>query len=204
MSTVYASTWFYVKEKRGLAASKHIDICTGLWDDLFMNPIRLARMASQEKTLESFSKRCGVHKQALYLNECGVYPDVLPSIMATLLVLGWDEQSIRRGYRDFQREKRVARGELDNLSSVEIGPPNLELGHPFVQFRASLGHARLGFAKEYCVHPASLHKLEIGSAIHLPEQVVEALTVAGASASVITELNERCEEYARGGWSTAA
>lgn len=167
-----------------------------------MNPIRLARQSSPEKTLEAFSRRCGVHKQALYLNERGVYPDILPSILPVLIELGYEEKSVQSSYHDFQRLRRIARGQLDRLDeTTELGEPLPHLGHPFVQFRLALGLARLGFAKEYCVHPASLHKLETGSAIHISEQLREALTVAGLPATVIAELNSRCEEYARGEWN---
>jgi hypothetical protein len=141
---------------------------------------------------------------ALYLAECGVHTHMLPAIRDYLIRQGWAGQDLDSQYQQYVIEKRQMMGVDYGLAQSDLGPPLPEEGHPFAQFRGSFGMSKSGFAKTFCVHPAALNKLEKGDAVHLPEQLREALTQAGVPVNVIDELNERCQEYAHGGWTAAA
>lgn len=174
-----------------------------------LNPIKRVRLA-HNKTLEEFSLAAGVHVQALYLNEQGVYPNILPAIERYLMKLGEDPNDLNTQYLEFQNDKRRTIGAFLELKDYVTLEPRYDEGHPFVGFRESLGtpshepFSRMGFAKSFCVHPAQLYRLEKGGTKHLPEQLREALTTAGLPGNVIAELESRCEEYVSGGWAQRA
>lgn len=147
------------------------------------------------KTLERFSEECGVHLQALYLTEQGVYPHVLPKIMQYLTHLGYVSSTVEREYTAYVQIKRQAFGSKYDLASLtDLGAPTPDQP-PVEVFREKYGLSRMALAKELCVHPASLYKLEMGTAVHLPEQMVAALHEAGMRYTIIAELNFRTEEY---------
>lgn len=160
------------------------------------NPIRRIRL-SKGKTLHDFADDCGINYQALYLNECGVYPTVLPVLLEYIGKLGFDSESVAQEYKEFVLAKRLEFGACH--STTELPPPVGSL-HPFVAFRQALELSRVAFAKSICVHPAGLYRLELGLMKHLPGDVREALTVAGFSINLIEELDYRVEEWNSGVW----
>lgn len=169
---------------------------------MLTNPIKGVRLAHHE-TLEEFSAHAGIHIQALYLNERGVYPNILPKLENYIVSLGEDRDTLNERYLEFQKERRLAAGDRYALAGYQLGEPRYDEGHPFVIFRESLDPgepvSRMAFAKNFCVHPAQLHRLETGATKHLPEQLKEALQRAGLPDIVIGELESRCEEYVVGG-----
>lgn len=168
------------------------------------NPIRVLRK-QQGLTLGEMADRCGFHLQSLFLNEHGVYPTVLPRVVRYLEeTLDLDASELQSDYQSWQYEKRRFWGERLGLETYELGPPILSR-HPFVQFRQDLDSkmSRMMFCKRFCVHPASVYKLEIGVALKLAEQIEDALQDAGLSDTVIGELNSRSEEFANGQWKQA-
>lgn len=174
---------------------------------MILNPVKEIRLRHRG-TLESFSEDCGVHLQALYLTEQGVYPHILPNIVEHLVSLGEDAQRLDNVYRSYQAEKRRYVGAFLLLSEYVTKEPIYELGHPFVVFREGLNGpdgplSRMSFCKKFCVQPSLMHRLETSVAKHLPEQLRVALTEAGLPANVIAELDNRCEEYWDGGFAQA-
>lgn len=171
---------------------------------LSRNPIRKVR-TQLGKTLEEFSTLCGVHLQALYLNEQGVYPHILPAVARFIeeeLELNVEEYQL--DYLVFQRNKRAEFGALHDLTYYDVarlGEPDLSR-HPVVLFRGSLqddrsgkGISRMAFCKGLCIQPSLIYNLECGRAAHLGDQTVEALQQAGLPSTVIDELNTRSEEF---------
>lgn len=166
------------------------------------NPIRRVRV-KEGKTLVELAADCGVHLQALYLNECGVYPTILPSILTCLIRLGYSGSVLEKDYQMFVHNKRVSSGVFFELSSYTLPPP-VGTQHPFISFRKSLELSRMGFCKSFCVHPASMHKVEHEQVQCLPRQVIEALNEAGLSEQTTEELDYRVREWAEGAWLEAS
>ncbi len=164
------------------------------------SPIRRIRI-SQGRTLVEFADDCGVNYQALYLNECGVYPTILPTVLRHLVGLEGNEDTLVDEYEEFCIQKRITFGEAH--SSTELPPP-VGTQHPFISFRMKLGLSRSKLAKSLCVHPAGLYRLELGLMKHLPGDLREALQVAGFSTTLIEELDYRTEEWNSGAWQTAS
>lgn len=148
-----------------------------------------------------FAEDCGVNYQALYLNECGVYPTVLPAILECLRKLDNDSEQMAEEYTEFRLAKRRTFGELHNLKGL---PPPVGTLHPFTAFRQALGVSRSLLAKTLCVHPAGLYRLELGMMKHLPGDVREALLVAGFPGTLVEELDYRTEEWNSGAWEAAS
>ena len=164
--------------------------------DLAQSPLRLARK-HLGLSIADFAEVCNVHEQALYLNECGCYSGVLPSVEHVLSGLGFDLEIIERDYAKFQKEKREAFGTQYGLAVwtvADLGTHRLNKS-PVATLRSRCNISQLGFAKAICVQPAVIYKAEKGKASMLPEQIRDALIEAGLSVQLLEELNERQQEY---------
>lgn len=164
------------------------------------NPIRRIRL-SKGRTLMEFAGDCGVNYQALYLNECGVYPSILPAIHEYLVSLDAWPTDLNEDYEEFRYHKRVLFGDIHSATPL---PPPVGTLHPFIAFRHALKLSRAAVAKKLCVHPAGLYRLELGLMKHLPGDVREAMLVAGFPGSLVDELDYRVEEWNSGAWERAA
>ncbi len=148
-----------------------------------------------------FAGDCDVNYQALYLNECGVYPTILPAILDCLRRLDNDPSQLELEYTEFRLNKRHEFGALHSHKEL---PPPVGTKHPFAAFRDVLGLSRSNTAKKLCVHPAGLYRLELGLMKHLPGDVREALLVAGFPGTLVDELDFRTEEWNSGAWGVAS
>lgn len=174
------------------------------------NPIREARHRAG-KTGAEFAQDIGVHPQALYLNEMGMYTHILPRVKAYLMrTFNHSSELLDADYARFVEQQRRAFGRLYQLSGFTLDDLGVPDGaHPVVQFRAHIGIAqgqpgglsRMGFAKSFCVHSAELYSLENGEKHVLSEQFKEAMRIAGLPDTVLAELEYRCDEFANGEWS---
>lgn len=159
------------------------------------NPIT----ASREKlglTRINLAALLSVNVSALLLLERGCYTTILPKVLKYFVDEGYDAKDLEENYRAYQLASRRIAGELFELTDFELGEPILT-EHPFISFRRSLGINGLsqqGFAKWFCVPPSSLHELERGIRVHLPEGVQVALLEAGLSGDVLSELSFRIKE----------
>jgi len=142
-------------------------------------------------TLARASIEAGVHLQAFFLQEQGVYPDLLPAIQAWLVLQGYSLLEALEGYHEYQRGKRRANGERLGLSILELGAP---LGNPVLELREQLRLSRMGLAKQFCVHPGTLYRCETGISRSLPGQLRDALKDGGMSEDVLNDLAYRMEE----------
>lgn len=156
------------------------------------NPIRVIRK-SQKDTLYTFSRKCGVSLQALYLNESGVYPTVLPSILYYLVSdLKCDEDDVLDAYFSFVRQKRKEWASLCAPYSL----PERRVGHsPLEDLRLSWGLSRVALAKTLCIQPSLVHRVEVGKARKLPRDFVEALEEIEFPKELIKELGDRVENF---------
>lgn len=160
---------------------------------LVTNPIRIAR-ESQNKTLQQFADSIGCHFQAVYLNESGIYPTILPKIKIYLTnKLGLNAKELDDSYKEFVLVTRKNFGALYGPFS-EL--PNSLVGtSPIVRWRESLGLTRSALAKGICVQPYQISNTENKVTGVIPTQMLEAFRDIGMEKHIIEELEYRVEEY---------
>lgn len=147
---------------------------------------------AENKTLQQFSTLIGIHLQALYLNESGVYPTILPVVGSYMSRKGYNLEEMEIAYQEFVSERREEF--FEKWAPYSLPEPFLG-DSPVGKWRATLGLSRAGLAKGLCVHPGQLHRVETGRAQALPNQLVEALKAVRFPDDLIEELNDRVEEY---------
>lgn len=144
------------------------------------------------------AKRVGINYQTVFLNECGVFPGIIPKLR-TYLIKSFvqDGDDLDERYRRFVLDKRrvFAIQFFDKLETL----PEADLSHhPFSDFRVHISEefqSRTHFAKTICVEPAGLYRLETLPLPDIPSRLREALLQVGVSSSNIEELNERINEF---------
>jgi hypothetical protein len=163
------------------------------------NPIKEFR-SQHGWTLLDLAGEVGVHVQAVFLCEHGVYPEILPVLRDFLIRHGMSGVAIDEAYHFYQRDNRNAARRLYDMANVTLPAPGPR--HPVVDFRLSLGKglSRMRFCKSFCVHPAEMYNLEHGTKHVLSEQFKTAMLESGLSATVLGELEFRCGEFARNEW----
>ena len=164
--------------------------------ELDSNPIRILRVANH-KSLQEMATLSGVNLQTLYLNECGVFPNVLPKIRDFLSrKYSVDEGELETSYREFILEKRKAfsetyEGKVDTLPEANLTIPPIGMYRTFIDPKFS----RMGFAKTLCIEPAGLYRLEVFPLPTIPGRIREALLQVGMSKDTLEELEERTNEF---------
>lgn len=160
---------------------------------LASNPIRVVR-EKQNKTLQEFADLCGVHMQALYLNECGAYPNILPSVIRYMKYkLGLEESQLQFDYTRFVHKTRE---EFENRYSPYSLSSDPRTDHsPVVEWRQGLDLSRSGLVKALCVQPYLLSRVERGETPELPEQFELALLEVHFPMKLLQELKDRVEEF---------
>lgn len=161
---------------------------------LATNPIRVAREA-QNQTLEEFARACGLHHQAIYLNESGVYPKILPSIKEHLISLGYNSKELTKDYKAFVSKTREVFKERYSPTGAWELPEPLVGACPIVRWREQLGLTRSGLAKALCIHPYSLERVEKRRTSTLPEELIKALREIGFSTNLVDELEYQVVEF---------
>lgn len=140
---------------------------------------------------------CGVHLQTLYLNECGVFPTVLPRIKSSVIKkCNVDPDELDKDYKEFVLSKRRLFAKKYKNKINILPEPDLTAS-PFKYYRESLGAnvSRMGFAKDICVEPAGLYRLERVPLNKLPGRLTEALLQVGLTPDNLEELEERTNEF---------
>lgn len=164
---------------------------------LTSNPIRKIRMENH-KTLEMFSRECGVSLQAVYLNEFGMYPTILPSVLRRLVTYyGCGESEIEEEYQKFVSTRRYEFGRKHEPFS--LGEPDLR-SSPTKQFRTILGfRSAFGWSKAISLNPTTVRRTESGTVEEFPGQLVIALREILLPVGDIEELQYRQREFVQGG-----
>jgi hypothetical protein len=133
--------------------------------------------------------------QALYLNECGVYPSILPSILRRLTrYYGLDEKELVAGYGDYVRFTRLEFGRKYTLFDYLPGDSDIRVS-PVTKLRNDFDLSKLGFAKGICTQPSGISRVEKRITSEFPQQLNEALTDAGLPVVMLHELQERQREF---------
>lgn len=158
------------------------------------NPVREFRLRNH-KTLQGMADEIGINYQALYLLECGCYSSVLPAVLGFLEAEGLSPLAVEDDYGVFVFRKWSRFGEDHDLRAKTLDSLGPSVGSPFEHFRNELGLSRMAFCKALAVHPAKELLVEQGQTRSLGDQLHTALSVAGLPAKVLTELENRVEEY---------
>ena len=132
------------------------------------NPIRKARQQIH-KSLNQFAEECNINMQALFLNENGVYPDVLPAIQKTLRInYSVDIEDLRQDYVRWIYSQRQTF--QNKYYPYKLPEPDLTIA-PFKAWRESLDLTYMQVCKQLCIQPSLVHRLEKGKSLKLPEQI---------------------------------
>lgn len=158
---------------------------------LTQNPVREARK-KLGYTLHEFAGVVGVNYQAIYLNECGVYQDVLPAVVSYLKRKGYKENELQKDYQEFIRLRR------QNFLR-EYGPFKLvdvDSTESFMTtWRHSLGLSKMALSKLLCIQPTLVDRVETGKARKLPNQIRDAFHDLGFTFEELEEIDYRLEEF---------
>jgi hypothetical protein len=146
------------------------------------------------KTLEQFSAECGIHLQAVYLNEMGMYPSILPAIATRMKVhYGLSSAEIEEDYTSYVGNKRFDFGEQH--SPYVLGEPSV-FKSSIHEFRIGLEFTTaFGFAKAICINPTLIRNVEYAKVETFPGQLNLALRDIQVDPSDIEELQFRHQEY---------
>lgn len=164
--------------------------------EISSNPVRQIRL-KQHKTLDEFANECGIHIQALFRCEHGMYPSVLPSICQRLNhQYGIDLAELTTSYEDFIRSKRYTFGKA--RYPYTLPEPDRKIS-PLTQFRNYLGFkSAFGMGKAICLGPTTILRAERGDTPRLPGQVEFALRGILLPVEDIQEMSFRQEEFVHG------
>lgn len=144
------------------------------------------------KTVQEAASGAGIHFQAWYLTECGVYNDIPPKIDSYLYSFGFLLKS--EEYTAFRQANQRKFGEIYLIGKGLPAVSNLT--SPIKSYREHVGiRSRTFFSKGLCVQPAHTYGLEKGSIKNLPTQIVDALVMAGVPKDDVEELDERTQVY---------
>lgn len=162
-------------------------------------PIRVVRRA-KGLSLRDAAELIGCHHQALYMNEQGCYPHVLPVILDWLVENSdYTAFSLDLAYQEFIRLKREdtkERFDWSSISFMHLGKPG---SNPLTSLHESLGMSRAAFCKNLCLSSSLLYTLENSGASHvaavIPPDVTDLLLYMGISSDVIEEMHERYGDW---------
>lgn len=164
----------------------------GRKSEVTSNPIRRLRL-SKGKTLEQFADDCGIHLQAVYLNEMGMYPTVLPAVMRLMRAYGISLSEAEEEYQDYVRDIRFNFGE--EHAPYSLGLPSVSVSSIKV-FRDILGiSTAFGFARAICVNPTLIRRVEYGKTDEFPGHLNFALRDIQMDPSDIQELELRHQDF---------
>jgi hypothetical protein len=161
------------------------------------NPIRRTRLENR-KTLEEFAQECHVHLQAVYLNEMGMYPTILPSILKKLVEkYGFTTSGAEEEYQYYVFDKRFRFWEQHN--PYVFGEPDLSR-NPIRTFRNSLGYNTVfGFANAIAINPTAIRRVESCKVDTFPGQLRLALRDIRIPVEEIDDLEYQLQEYYHSG-----
>lgn len=165
-------------------------------ESLERSPLRIFRERAGH-SIESAAAFAKIHWQAWYMTECAVYAALPPAVLKAVDKMGGNTETLKRDYRQFQKEQRELFGIQYRDTFEYFNLPEFKFSqNPFRDWRTKLVDlSRQALAKRLCVQPAVLYKVEHGKSASLPEQVKEALEEAGCPVGVIEELDVRVAEH---------
>jgi len=161
---------------------------------LSKNPVRVARKANN-LTLQRFAEKCKVTLNAVYMQECGLYPYILPKILQVLVnELKQHYYSLTDEYNEFVKETRY--NFYDKYGPFHYREIEVDATKsPLTVFRESLKLSKMAFCKNICIQPSILNKVERGIAQTIPEAIQCALLDIGFDMEACEELHYRQGEF---------
>lgn len=168
------------------------------------SPLRVLR-TSLGLDLNQVAKEVGVSESFLTMTELAVYENVSRKILDfyTKQIPHLSLTALESAYHTYQNEKRERFGEVyrgqvgeDVVEFQKSFPVDLSKS-PIQVFRERIDPAlsRAALAKNLCVQPAHLFKLEKGTAANIPLQLTIAFGDSGFPSWFVQELWERQGEF---------
>lgn len=160
--------------------------------NLKSNPVRKAR-ERLNLSLQQAASKANVNYQLWYLVECGCYASVPPALLRFLEREGFNVLFVEEEYEEF-----VARTRDEFYAEHLADYPHIEIEtglHPVVSLRNSFNLSRAGFAKQLCVQPSILYRVESGHTKKLPQQLREALVDVAIPEPIMKRLETGVEEW---------
>lgn len=138
---------------------------------------------------EELSYQSGINRQVIVRSEQGLYVTIPPRLAAYLSArTGLNINSLHDDYIAWVDENR--RNAFGKLSSRL--PEFSTETHPFIAWREDFTLSRIEFAKLFCVHLSTLGRFETDlRQASVPDQLVEALLMAGYPLELIHDLKVR-------------
>lgn len=149
------------------------------------NPVRRARL-KMGLSLTAAALAARVNYQTWYTTECGCYAAIPPGLLEFLENEGFNVLHLENEYEDFVAETRDEfYAEFSPLyGSIEF----TGLENPVTELRQTFGLSRTAFAKQLCVQPAVLYKVESGTSKGLPQQLRAALVEVAIPEVILDKL----------------
>jgi len=142
-----------------------------------------------------------INLQTWYLTENGCYANVPPVILDYLEDQGFSAAWVESAYALFIAKSRAAfflNYEV-TINSIEYSHKTRKdsAEHPLRTLCDSLGLSRQGLAKELCVQPSVLYKLESGKQKAVPNQLETALLEVGMTSDNLQVFQKKVSEWHR-------
>lgn len=158
------------------------------------SPVRQAR-ERLGLTLHGAAEKARINYQTWYNTECCCYALPPVAVITYLEGEGFSSHWLLEGYSQYRERSRNMF--LLNYSGVYqfiLEEEELDV-HPVVWFREHLGLSRQGFAKELCIQPAVLYKVESGKTGNLPAQLREALEDVDVPVGLIDWMKKETKKW---------
>jgi hypothetical protein len=167
-----------------------------------VSPIRYVR-EMKNLSIRDAADLIGCHHQALYMNEIGCYPHVLPVVMAWLTEgSDYDQSQFSHAYERYQEVVRKQTADLFAWREVKIEHLGVPGDNPIIKLREHFDMSRAGLAKRLCLPTAMLYSAENPDASNLvasvPEELLRLLALAGLPEDVQQEMVDRYEMWYEG------
>jgi hypothetical protein len=137
-------------------------------------------------TQVQLAELCNLTRLSVIRNEQALYYSPISSLIGYFLreIPELTALMIESEYKAQQRNTRMLAGmKSEHLLVPGILNANITMTGPqFKRFRMRLGwQSQMSFCKDWCMHPAPYAKWESNLSVTVPAQLLEALTMGGAS-----------------------
>lgn len=165
------------------------------------NPIRAIRN-DLGLSLRQAAEKIGCNYQALYMNELGTYPRVLPVILDWLSTHSeYSEKTISLAYTIHNIASLQEAAEKYGTRESDISWLGKPEENPIVAFRERLGMSRSAFSKNFHIPISVMFSVEnikfSNYARNVPDIILTNLAVTLVPEVVLDEMEERYREWVK-------
>lgn len=163
------------------------------------NPIRVIR-TTLGLSLRDAADRIGCHHQALYMNETGAGPRILPVVLDWLVENSdFPRHTIELAYWNFVQYQRDAAKDHYGFVTADLNDLGRPGENPIEKFHEHFGLTRSAWCKTVCVSASLMYTVENPGAQHvaasIPPSLLDLFRYLGVSELVISEMIERYGDW---------